>query len=471
MKKIRESESRKQIAILAPDPEYGDYFDIEWKLCDNKESAQEWLNSKIDGTFNFDEQCEYDLYESEDGGEYCDIKSCDSGDMFFAVEDDGDNIVYETYTAKALKNWLDHWGAEYGDDDDWGECWIGTDWECHLKIWNINTHEEVTSIKQLNESKKKMKESEDGKYIGILAPDPEFGDCLFIKWELCDNKEAAKEWLNSKIDGTFNFDEKGKHDLYESEDGRKYCDLLKYDGGKFFAVLTDNEQVVYETYKDVEAVKGWLDYWSVRYKYDKFMGECWTGESPLGTRVYLRVWDVNTKDEIVGTWQLNESKRARRSSLRENSRNDKVLFEALTDEAFGAFCDDNFFEHVNRDWYEGTSLELILNKWDRENNWKGLLQGKIRDITFILDDSDVDVEEDLVFYDEDGNVIHDVYALLYDTDEVFNESKRARRSSLRENYQDFDYAYYKTKRIANSLCKEFDCETVKYAFGRVSEEL
>lgn len=319
---------------------------------------------------------------------------------------------------------------------------------------------------------KKIRESEDGKYIGILSPNPLHGNCLDLEWKLCDSKEDAKEWLNSQIDGTFNFDERGTYDLYESEDGDKCCNLLKYDGGKFFAVLTDFNHIVHETYKDVEALKGWLDYWNLRYKYDNVCDECWAGESALGTRVCLKVWDVNTKDEIVGTWQLNESKRkTRRSSLRENSRNDKVLFEALTDVAFGTFCDDNFFEHVNRDWYEGTSLDLILNKKDRENNWKGLLQGKIRDITFELDDSDVDPQEDLIFYDEDGNVIHDAYALLYDTDEVFNESKRNRRPSLRENYQDFDYAYYKTKRIANSLCKEFDCETVKYAFGRVSDEL
>lgn len=471
MRKIKESESSKYIAVLAPNPEWGDYFDVEWKLCDNEEAAKEWLNSQIEGTFNFEEQCMYDLYESEEGGEYCDLVECDSGDKFFTVMDDGDNIVYETYTAKALKNWLDHWEAEYGDDDDWGECWIGTDWEVHLKIWNINTHEEVTGFEQLNESKKKMRESEDEKYIAILAPHPEWGDCLFIDWELCNSKEDAKEWLNSKIEGTFNFDEKGTYDLYESEDGSKYCDLLKYDGGKFFAVSTDNEHVVYETYKDAEAVKGWLDYWSVRYKYDKFMGECWTGTSPLGTRVYLRVWDVNTKDEIIGTWQLKESSRKnRRSSLREHSRNDKVLFQA-TENAFPAYTEP-FFDHVNRDWFDGgLPFDVELNKEDRENNWKGLFQGKIRDILFIADEAEIDPQEELIFYDEDGNVIHDAYALLYDTDEVFNESSRKNRRSLKENYQDFDYAYYKTKRIANSLCKEFDCETVKYAFGRVSDEL
>lgn len=471
MKRIKESESGKQIAILAPDPEYGDYFDIEWKLCDSEEDAQEWLNSKIEGTFNFDEQCMYDLYESEEGGEYCDIIDCDSGDKFFAVEDDGDKIVYETYTAKALKNWLDHWGAEYGDDDDWGECWIGTDWECHLKIWNINTHEEVTGFEQLNESNKKMKESEDEKYIGILVPNPEKSNCFDIEWKLCDNKEDAKEWLNSKIDDTFYFDEKGEYDLYESEDGSKYCDLLKYDGGKFFGVLTDCNHVVHETYKDVENLKGWLDYWRLRYKYDKVYDECWTGESKLGTRVYLKVWDVNTKDEIVGEWQLKESKRkSRRSSLRENSRNDKVLFEA-SQNAFDAYSEP-FFDHVNRDWFEGLPFDVIFNKKDRENNWKGLLQGKIKDIIFIADEAGIDPQEDLVFYDEDGNVIHDVYTLLYDTDEVFTESKRkSRRSSLRENYQDFDYAYYKTKRIANSLCKEFDKDTVKVALCRVSDEL
>ena len=281
MKKIRESESRKQIAILARNPEYGNYFNPEWKLCDNKESAQEWLNSKIDGTFNFDERCGYDLYESEDGGEYCDIKRCDSDDMFFAVVDDGDNIVYRTYTAEALKDWLDHWGAEYGR-----ECWKGTNWELHLKIWNINTHEEVTSIKQ-----------------------------------------------------------------------------------------------------------------------------------------------------------LNESKRTRRSSLREHSRDDKVLFEA-TENAFDAYSEP-FFDHVNRDWFDGLPYaeHLEFNKEDRENNWKGLLQGKIRDIIFIANEAEIDPQEYLIFYDEDGNVIHDAYALLYDTDEVFNESKRTRRSSLRESYQDFDYAY------------------------------
>ena len=316
MKRIKESESGKQIAILAPNPEYGDYFDIEWKLCDSEEAAQEWLNSQIEGTFNFDEQCMYDFYASEEGGEYCDIIDCDSDHKFFTVMDDGDNIVYETYTAKALKNWLDHWGAEYGDDDDWGECWIGTDWELHLKIWNINTHEEVTSMGQLNES----------------------------------------------------------------------------------------------------------------------------------------------------------SRKARRSSLREHSRNDKVLFEA-TENAFPAYTEP-FFDHVNRDWFDGgLPSDVELNKEDRENNWKGLFQGKIRDIIFIADEAGIDPQEELIFYDEDGNIIHDAYALLYDTDEVFNESSRKNRRSLKENYQDFDYAYYKAKRIANSLCKEFDCETVKYAFGKVSDEL
>jgi hypothetical protein len=315
MRKIKESESSKYIAVLAPNPEWGDYFDVEWKLCDNEEAAKEWLNSQIEGTFNFEEQCMYDLYESEEGGEYCDLVECDSDAKFFSVECNSDQVVYEASKAEKLKYWLDRWGAEYIDDDDYGECWSDSD-DLFLTIWNINTHEDVTSMEQFNES----------------------------------------------------------------------------------------------------------------------------------------------------------SRNARHSSLREHSRNDKVLFQA-TENAFPAYTEP-FFDHVNRDWFDGgLPFDVELNKEDRENNWKGLFQGKIRDILFIADEAEIDPQEELIFYDEDGNVIHDAYALLYDTDEVFNESSRKTRRSLKENYQDFDYAYYKTKRIANSLCKEFDCETVKYAFGRVSDEL
>lgn len=322
---------------------------------------------------------------------------------------------------------------------------------------------------------KKINKSKSSKYIGVLPPNTDFNtsgeDSFFnVKWKLCDSEEAAKEWLNSNIEGTFNFEKRDRlYGMFES-DTKEYCDLVEC-GSKdpFFSVLDDGNVIQYEPWKSVKELKRFLKEGDLTYEYDEdYEIECWTDQ--WSTR--LKVWRINNHEELTSLDQIKESSRkSQRSSLRENSREDKVLFEALTDEAFGAYDEENFFEHVNRDWYEGTSIDLILNKKDKENNWKGLLQGKIKDIVFIADEAGIDPQESLIFYDEDGNVIYDAYALLYDTDEVFNESSRKSQSSLRENYLDFDYAYYKTKRIASSLCKEFDTNTVKMAFDKVSEEL
>ena len=74
-----------------------------------------------------------------------------------------------------------------------------------------------------------------------------------------------------------------------------------------------------------------------------------------------------------------------------------------------------FFDHVNRDWFDGLPYaeHLEFNKEDRENNWKGLLQGKIRDIIFIANEAEIDPQEDLIFYDEDGRISDNLVGNYY----------------------------------------------------------